>query len=275
MPAPAPRSTSTARSSESGAAKGHRARLYSNSDRRLRADAHRLQRRMGGSRIRAKRLLVTGRHGFVGGVACPRDRDRSGAGRMAADRHAGNLGPARSRRHLGDRRGSRARCGVAPRRAELGPGGLPRSGRRRWTSTCSARCTCSRRCRARGSGAGWCYVGTGDVYGRVPEDALPVTEARLPAPTQSLRGQQARRRSAVLAVDRHRGPRYRADAAVQPHRGGAERPVRRVGFRAPGGGDQAAAGASRWSPSATSTSRATSPTSATSCGRISRCCARA
>ena len=26
------------------------------------------------------------------------------------------------------------------------------------------------------------YVGTGDVYGRVPEDALPVTEARLPAP---------------------------------------------------------------------------------------------
>ena len=56
--------------------------------------------------------------------------------------------------------------------------------------------------RAIGFAGRFLYVGTGEVYGLVPEAELPIDRGPAAAAAQPLRGQQARRRGAVLAVVR-------------------------------------------------------------------------
>ena len=136
---------------------------------------------MGGSRIRAKRLLVTGRHGFVGGVlARAIETDPALAEWQLID--------TPETWDLRDRVASSAIVEAAAPDAVLhlaAQSWVPEAFRDP-EGTLNVNLLGTLHLLQALQGAGFrgrmVYVGTGDVYGRVPEDALPVTEVRLPAP---------------------------------------------------------------------------------------------
>ena len=127
-----------------------------------------------------RRLLVTGRHGFVGNTLAPHGRVGAGACRLDACRCTSQfqiLDPGRS---AGTRRSRGAGRGDSPRRAEQRTRGLPRSGgnaagqRARHAEPAAS-------AEAAGFRGPMVYVGSGDVYGGVPEQAFRSTR-RFPRP---------------------------------------------------------------------------------------------
>ena len=136
---------------------------------------------MGGSRIRAKRLLVTGRHGFVGGVL---------ARTIATD-------PALAEWQLietqetWDLRDPVATSAIVEAAApdavvHLAAQSFVPDAFRDPETTLNVNVQGTLHLLQALKGAGFrgrmVYVGTGDVYGLVHEDELPVAETRLPAP---------------------------------------------------------------------------------------------